>query len=172
MAICRDAVPDDAPALAELGRATFAETFGHLYTSDNLAAFLWEGHNEGRWRAELADPAFAVQLAEVDGRAVGYAQLGPVTLVDAPRLKPAIELRRLYILKPWHGTGIAAELMDWSLAEARRRSVRELYLSVYIDNHRARRFYARYSFKRIGSYAFKVGEHEDEDLIMRLELEG
>jgi diamine N-acetyltransferase len=172
MAVYRDAVPKDAVALAELGRATFEETFGHLYTPDNLAAFLAEGHNEGRWRAELADPAFAARLAKADGRAIGYAQLGPVTLVDAPRLEPAIELRRLYILKPWHGTGIAAELMDWSLAEARRRGVRELYLSVYIDNHRARRFYARFGFEQIGSYAFKVGEHEDEDLVMRLELEG
>ena len=36
--------------------------------------------------------------------------------------------------------------MDWALDEARRRGARQLYLSVFIDNHRARRFYERYGF--------------------------
>ena len=40
--------------------------------------------------------------------------------------------------------------MDWALDEARRRGVDELYLTVYIDNHRARRFYERYGFEAVG----------------------
>jgi len=82
----------------------------------------------------------------------------------------AAELRQFYILKPWHGRGIAAELMAWVLDEARRRGAEELYLSVYVDNHRARRFYDRYGFEFVAPYAFMVGEQADEDLIMRLKL--
>jgi diamine N-acetyltransferase len=169
MARMRDAGPEDAAALAELGRATFVETFGHLYTPENLTAFL-ENHSEANWRADLSDPASAVRIAEEKGRAVAYAQLGPPTLVEKPADPRAIELRRFYILKPWHGTGLAAELMDWVLAEARRRGARELYLSVFIDNHRARRFYDRYGFEQVGTYDFMVGSHADTDLIMRLDL--
>ena len=36
----RDATIDDAPELAELGAATFTDTFGHLYQPDDLAVFL------------------------------------------------------------------------------------------------------------------------------------
>jgi GNAT superfamily N-acetyltransferase len=164
----RDAGPEDAAMLAELGRRTFAETFGHLYKPEDLAAFLTT-HNEEKWRSELADPAFAVRVAEEGGTAAAYAKIGPPTLPFEPR-GPSTELRQFYVLKPWHGRGIAAELMAWALAEARRRGAEDLYLSVFVDNHRARRFYERYGFTFVGTYAFVVGNHEDEDHVMRLSL--
>jgi ribosomal protein S18 acetylase RimI-like enzyme len=45
-----------------------------------------------------------------------------------------------------------------------------MLLSVYIDNHRARRFYERYGFEEVGRYAFPVGGTIDDDRIMRLAL--
>jgi ribosomal protein S18 acetylase RimI-like enzyme len=60
--------------------------------------------------------------------------------------------------------------MDWVLEEARRRGAEQLFLSVFTDNHRARRFYARYGFEPVGTYAFMVGTHADEDIIMRARL--
>lgn len=164
----RTARVEDAPALAALGRETFVETFGHLYRPDDLAAFL-VSHDEERWREQLADHEFAVRIVEADGQAVAYAKLGPPSLpfeVSAP----SIELRQFYVLRPWQGTNIARELMDWVLAEARRRGAAELYLSVFVDNQRARRFYERYGFTFVAPYAFMVGNHADEDHIMRLDL--
>jgi GNAT superfamily N-acetyltransferase len=158
----------DAPALAALGRRTFVETFGHLYHPDDLAAFLIN-HSETRWAEELADPAFRVRLAEQDGAPMAYAKLGPPSLPFEPR-GPSAELRQFYVLAGHHGTGVAATLMDWVLGEARAGGARDLYLSVFVDNHRAQRFYARYGFERIGSYAFMVGSHADEDHVMRLPL--
>ena len=164
----RDAAPDDSATLAELGARTFTETFGHLYSPENLAAFL-VNHSIDNWRRELGDTAFAVRIGEADGQAVAYAKLGPPSLPFEPRGNP-IELRQLYVLRPWQGKGAAAEMMDWVLGEARRRGADELYLSVFTDNHRARRFYARYGFEEIGPYAFMVGSHADEDIVMRLGL--
>ena len=56
--------------------------------------------------------------------------------------------------------------MDWALAEARSRGAEEMYLTVFIDNHRARSFYDRYGFVPVGRYDFMVGSHADEDVIM------
>ena len=168
MTVLRDAGPADAAALAELGRRSFTESFGHLYRPADLAAFL-ESHSEAKWRAELSDPAFSVRLAEDESVAAAYAKIGPPTLPFAPGGR-SIELRQLYVLKPWHGTGLADALMRWAIAEARRRGADDLYLSVFVDNARARRFYERYGFAFVGNYAFVVGEHEDEDHVMRLSL--
>jgi RimJ/RimL family protein N-acetyltransferase len=84
--------------------------------------------------------------------------------------RPAILLDQLYLLSAHKGTGIACELMDWTLAEAARRSAQELYLTVFTENHRARRFYARYGFEEVGPYTYMVGNHADDDIIMRLAL--
>ena len=164
----RDATPADAPKLATLGADSFTATFGHLYAPADLALFL-EKHSAASWSVELADPAFAVRVGEADGALIAYAKLGPPQLPFTPATG-AIELRQFYVLAPWHGAGIAAELMAWVIATARERGAADLFLSVFIDNHRARRFYARYGFEEVGSYAFMVGTHADEDIVMRLGL--
>ena len=164
----RTAGPSDAEALAELGARTFTETFGHLYTPENLAAFL-VNHSVDKWRTELSDTAFAIRIGEADGQAVAYAKVGPPSLPFEPRGRP-IELRQFYVLKPWHGHGAAREMMEWALDEAQRRGADEMYLSVFVDNHRARRFYEGYGFEPVGRYDFMVGTHADEDIVMRLGL--
>ena len=166
--VLRAAGPEDAATLAALGRRTFAETFGHLYKAEDLAAFL-ETHNEAGWRAELSDPAFSVLLGEADRAPAAYAKIGPPTLPFEPR-GPSIELRQFYVLAPWQGQGVSHRMMEWAIAEAKRRGAEDLYLSVFVDNHRARRFYERYGFAFVGTYAFIVGNHADEDHVMRLSL--
>lgn len=165
----RDATPADSALMAEIGRRTFAETFGHLYSPENLAAFL-ATHNESNWRAEILDPVYSVRIVEADGEPIAYAKIGPPSLPFEPR-GPSVELRQIYVLDPWQGRGIAQELMAWAIAEAKARGARDLYLSVFVDNRRARRFYERYGFTFVGTYAFMVGDHEDEDHVLRLELD-
>ena len=164
----RDATLADAALMARIGPQTFVETFGHLYSPENLAVFL-ENHSKANWAAELGNPAYAVRIAEDDGVAAGFAKVGPPSLPFEAKGKAA-ELRQLYVLKPWQGAGIAATLMDWAIAEARRRGAEEMFLSVFVDNARARRFYARYGFEQVGTYDFMVGTHADLDLVMRLAL--
>jgi ribosomal protein S18 acetylase RimI-like enzyme len=168
MILYRDATPTDAPAIGALFRQGFTDTFAHLYDPKDLAAF-FAGFTEAAWRGELADPDFAFRLAEEDGALAGYAKIASVALPVAPA-GPAAELRQLYVLKRWHGAGIAQALMDWVVAAARGRGARELYLSVFTDNHRARRFYARHGFEEVGPYVFMVGSHADQDVIMRRSL--
>ena len=163
----RDATKADAETLADLFQRVFDDTFGHLYDAADRDAFMAQ-HGVDQWHEQLNDAAYAVRLAEND-TAAGYAKLGPFRL-PVETSAPAIELRQLYVLKDFHGSGIAAALMDWTIEEARRRGAGELYLTVYVDNHRARRFYERYGFKEVGPYKFMVGNHADEDVIMRLAL--
>ena len=166
--IYRTAVLADAPAIDGIFRESFRDTFAHLYAPQDLAAFLVQ-FTPRAWADEITDLRYAFRLAEHDGEAIGYVKLGPPSLPVQPRGR-AIELRQLYVLSSHLGAGIGAELMDWAIDEARRRDAEELFLTVYTDNHRARRFYARYGFEEVGPYVFMVGEHADQDIIMRLAL--
>ena len=164
----RDATAADLAAIDRVFRQSFRDTFAHLYAARDLDTFL-AGFTPETWADEFADPRYAFRVGEADGKVVAFLKLGPSALpVETSRR--AIELRQLYGLKEHHGTGLAAALNDWALAEARRRGFEELYLTVYVDNHRARRFYDCYGFEAVGRYDFMVGSHADEDIIMRKQL--
>jgi diamine N-acetyltransferase len=164
----RDAEPADAAALADLHRRSFVETFGHLYRSEDLDAFLAQLSEEG-FRGELSDGEHEVRFAEAEGGPVAFVKLGRIHLPVNPA-GPALEFRQLYVLRAWQGSGIAQTLADWALARARARGAVELYLSVWTGNDRAKAFYRRYGFTYVGPYAFMVGEQADEDEIWKLEL--
>jgi ribosomal protein S18 acetylase RimI-like enzyme len=164
----RNAALGDAEAIDRIYRTGFCDTFAHLYDAKDLEIFLNDFTVE-RWREELSDPSYAFRIAEEDGAPFGYIKLGPITLPVQPSV-PALELKQLYLLKEWHGRGAANALVDWAVAEAAHRGARELYLSVYTENWRARRFYERFGFVFHAPYVFMVGDHPDEDMIMRREL--
>ena len=156
---------EDAALIDTLFRKSFCDTFAHLYRPEDLDAFLGNLTIEA-WEAELANEHYAFQLAEADGVPVGFVKLGPPEL-PVERRGSAIEIRQLYLLHEWRGAGVAHALMEWAMEEARVRGAREMYLTVYKDNHRARRFYQRCGFEEVGTYTFMVGEQADEDIIMR-----
>jgi ribosomal protein S18 acetylase RimI-like enzyme len=165
----RDATPADGPELARMARRSFTETFGTLYRQEDLAQFLDAAFGSAGLPADLTDLAYRVRVVTDNDAIIGYCKIGPVTF-PGEWSDSAVELHQLYILGEYHGAGLASVLMDWALDRARSRGASEMILSVFVDNQRARRFYERYGFEEIGQYKFMVGEHEDDDRLMRLEL--
>ena len=164
----RDVTVDDAEMVCDLFSTSFKATFAHLYAPEDLALFMSQVTTDAFVR-EIADPEFRLQLAEVDGEAAGFAKVAPPGL---PGFTPAAtrELRQLYVLDRFMGAGVGPALMDWVIADAKAWGARHLQLSVYVDNKRARRFYEQRGFRVIGPYKFMVGNHADEDVIMRVKL--
>lgn len=165
----RDAVPGDGPELATMAKRCFTETFGTLYRASDLAAFLEGTFGDEGLPSHLADPDYTVRVATDEGRIVGFIKLGPVAF-PGTWPKHAIELHQLYVLGGWQGEGVGPALIEWAIARARSARRSEIVLSVYVDNARARRFYARYGFEEIGRYEFRVGETLDDDRLYRLAL--
>lgn len=167
--IVRRAEPPDAGPIAALGATTFTETFGHLYPPADLAGFLAENHSPAAAAALLADPAHAAWLATAGTQAVGYAVAGPCNLPHPDATPACLELKRLYVLKPWQGVGLAARLMEEAMGWMRAAAPPAIYLGVWSENFRAQRFYARYGFAKVGEYEFPVGASRDLEFIYRLQ---
>lgn len=165
----RDAVRADGPELAEMAKRAFVETFGTLYRAADLAAFLDASFGAHGLPSQLDDPAYRVRVATEAERIIGFAKLGPIAFPGAWPAD-AVELHQLYVLGGWHGEGVGPALMDWALAAARGQGAGTLLLSVFVDNHRAQRFYTRYGFREVGRYEFRVGDQIDDDRIWSLTL--
>lgn len=167
----RDAAPADAPALAAFLRERFASTFGHLYPSEDLAAFLAQSYGDAQQRAQITDPQAGHRLAMQGGAILGAAEMGPMGLPIAhPPEERACELKRLYLADAVKGAGVADVLMNWAVDWAASRGAKVMYLGVWSENTRAQRFYARHGFVQVGTYEFPVGATRDLEWIMRLSL--
>lgn len=161
----RRATPADADALCLLGGATFLETFANDHPGDAIVRYWREAHDPDLYRAMIADPAYAIWVVEeAAGALIGYAQLGAVQL-PGTRAGDA-ELKRIYVLSRWHGSGAGAALFDAVVAHAQATGAARLVLSVYEHNHRAQRFYAKTGFARIGAYDFVTGDFVSRDHVM------
>lgn len=165
--LIRRAVPTDAAVLAELGARTFTEAFGHLYSPEDLRAFLDESHSVAACVTLLASPLYAIWLAVEGDEPVGYALAGPCGLPHAEVRPGDGELKRLYVSSTAQGRGVGAELFEAALAWLEREGPRTLWISVWSENYGAQRFYARYGFAKAGEYAFVVGRQRDREFIYR-----
>lgn len=165
----RECVANDARALSLVGAATFLEAFAGVLEGEDILKHCRVQHAVERYAAWLADDAYRLCLAELKSAPVGFAVLSPP---DLPlTLTPEdIELKRIYLLHRFQGTGLGRRLMDWSIAQARAMGKRRLLLGVKADNTAALGFYKRVGFERIGERKFLVGSTWCDDYLLALPL--
>lgn len=160
----------DAAAVRALFCRSYADTFGHSYKPGVMERWFEEVCPLERFEEECSGEDFALFLSEdASGRLLGYCTLGPYD-IEPETVKRWWVLRQLYLDPGSKGTGLGQRLLDRGIAEARARGYKELYLTVWIENHRARRFYERNGFIEVGRYEFVVGDQVDDDRILRLTL--
>jgi len=166
----RPATPTDAEELAALAERTFVETFidGFKipYPADDLAAFKADVFSLTATRVRLTAPDHDWEVAELEGRIVGFSEVGPASMPH-PDLRPEhAELKRLYIASEAQGLGLGRALLENALARMDRRPGPQ-WLSVWSGNDKAQRLYRRYGFDKAGEYQFPVGRWRDHEFIFR-----
>ena len=163
----RRAAYADAETLGHIGVATFVANYSHDIPGPAMMAHCSREHSADAYRAYLGDPATACWLAEHEGThaPVGYAMnCAPDLPVD---LQPGdLELKRIYVLSRFHGTGCARDLLSQAEAHARANKAPRLLLGTYEGNHRAMAFYKKHGFETIGARKFNVGGKIFDDIIM------
>lgn len=171
----RPATSADVPELAAVGRATFTDAFGHLYSAEDLESFLSQWRSPARIAANIADPATRVTVVEDGGAIVGYCTtVYGKGFDERPEPRPAnpAYLAQLYCTQATTGRGFGAALMENTIAEARRRGCDAIQLSVFSGNHGAQKFYERYGFAKVADIHFQVGEQFDEEYLFEKPLSG
>ncbi len=168
--IIRQASRDDAALLRELSTTTFKATFAEHNTPDDMEAYLRDSFSFEKLTDELSDPQATFFIAELSGKAVGYAKLlegEPDACVTGE--KP-IELVRLYVLPDSIGHGLGASLMRHCIETATQNGYQTLWLGVWEHNPRAIAFYHRWGFEEVGNHVFRLGNDIQNDLIFQKSL--
>jgi GNAT superfamily N-acetyltransferase len=164
--VIRPAGVPDAPWLAHLAERTFRETYTAYNTPENMERYVAEHFAPELQAAELADPTYLTLVAEVDGRAAGYAQLGQGSPPECVTGPDPMEIIRFYVDRPWHGQGLAQELMTAAATHAGTKGARTLWLGVWERNPRAIAFYRKCGFIEVGTHTFVLGTDHQRDLVL------
>ena len=163
----RPCVVGDEAALALVGQATFLETYAGVLPAADILSHCRTQHGEALYAEWLAKPGYRLWLAEMDegGAPVGYAALTPPDLPVATG-EGDVELKRIYLLNRFHGTGLGGRLMATALESAAQAGFTRMLLGVFGGNARAIAFYARQGYVEAGVRKFRVGANEYDDLVL------
>ncbi len=159
----REAGEQDCDALALVGAATFLDAFAGELEGAAIIAHCAEKHSPDAYR-QYREAGCRAWLAEsaTGGAPIGLALTGPPDL-DAAN-QDDLELKRIYTLSRFFGTGLGTDLMQCAVDAAQNHE--RLILGVYAKNARALRFYQKHGFTIIGTRQFQVGGNVYDDKVL------
>jgi len=159
----------DAAVLGVLGTQVFLDTYATAGIRAVVAREVLAAFSTLALEQALADPLVDLHLAEVQAHVVGFQHtVFGATHERVRALSPTAvqaELVRLYVQEPFTGCGIGKTLLQASEAAARRRGADVLWLTPYVDNHRALRFYAAQGYRDLGPTTFQMEDETHENRV-------
>ncbi len=161
---------DHLVRLQEIGRQTFYETFAATNSEENMAAYLKEGFATEKLTTELENPYSEFYFASLGNHVIGYLKLNFGPAQTELKDTNAVEIERIYVLQEFHGKKIGQLLYDKAIAVAKERNTSYVWLGVWEENHRAIQFYIKNGFVEFDQHVFVLGDEEQTDIMMRLEL--
>jgi ribosomal protein S18 acetylase RimI-like enzyme len=160
----------DMNIICALGVTTFYEAYYEQDDSRDLANYVIKSFNPVRIEDELNDANSTFFIAELNGKAVGYAKLRENLPVDCLKNENAVELQRIYILERAKGKGVGGELLNRCFTAARAKGYETIWLGVWEQNPAAIKFYEKTGFVKIGEMQFPYGETVGTNYVLKMKL--
>jgi diamine N-acetyltransferase len=160
----------DINEVQKIGIQTFIETFSDVNTEGNMKKYLEERFSIERLTSELSNEDSQFYSAELDNNIIGYLKLNSGPAQTELKDNRALEIERIYVLKEFHGKKAGQHLFNKAMEIAMLTRVEYVWLGVWEENHRALNFYKKNGFVEFDRHIFKLGDSEQTDLMMKLEI--
>lgn len=160
----------DIEKLQTIGRQTFYETFAEGNTEENMKKYLEEGFSDQKLNNELNDMNSQFYLATIGTQLIGYLKINFGQAQTELKDRTSLEIERIYVLKEFHGQKVGQLLYNKAIEIAKQAKSNYVWLGVWEKNLRAISFYQKNGFVEFDRHIFKLGDDEQTDLMMRLDL--
>jgi ribosomal protein S18 acetylase RimI-like enzyme len=168
--IIREVAHSDIRQLQKVARQTFFETFSDLNTEVNMKKYLEEELSIEKLSAEINNRDSKFFFAELNYKTIGYLKLNFGTSQTELKDSKALEIERIYVLKEFLGQKVGKLLFEKACQIARLTNMEYIWLAVWEKNPRAIKFYKKNGFIEFDKHIFKLGDDEQTDIMMRLQL--
>lgn len=161
----------DITILALLGRVTWAESHGHyIEDKNNLLKYLNENFSVSKMKRDITNSKNLFYIIYVDDLPAGYAKLVMNAKNENIASQNSCQLERIFIQNEFIPLKIGQQLLTFVEERAKALQLDTIWLTVYIKNKRAIRFYERNEFKNIGELNFLVNRKAYENIVFSKEI--
>lgn len=156
--------------LQEIGSKTFSETFSQNNTKESMAEYLEKSFSTEKLTTELNDENSDFYFAQVDNEVIGYLKLNTGSSQTEIKGENALEIERIYVSKDFHGKKVGQILYNKAIEIAKEKEVDYVWLGVWENNLRAIGFYKKNDFVEFDKHIFRLGNEDQTDIMMKLNL--
>lgn len=156
--------------LQNISRQTFYETYSAVNTKENMSRYLEENFSTERLSLELINEHTVFYFAIIESEVIGYIKLNFMEAQTEQGLNDTLEIERIYVLSEYHGKNVGQLLFQKAVSLAKEEQMDYVWLGVWEKNPKAIRFYEKNGFVAFGTHLFLLGEDEQNDILMKLDL--
>lgn len=168
----RPATVEDAELLARMGWQSFHEAFADNPKNhpDDMKIYMDEAFSVETITTDIAQEKTIYLIAELDGKAAGYAKIQFDAREDCVAPGKTLELCRLYALDEFIGQGVGKSLMLRILEVGKEHLCEIMWLGVWEFNYRAQAFYKKFGFEKCGEHVFQLGNDPQIDWVLQRKI--
>lgn len=160
----------DVEALQAIGRVTFSQTFSEHNNAEDMEAYLKTSYAIEKLTAEINNPESEFYFAKENENIIGYLKINTGKAQTEIKNLDAFEIERIYVDQAYLGKKIGQILFQKALQLAKQKKAAYVWLGVWEENNRAIAFYKKNGFVPFDKHIFKLGNDEQTDIMMKLDL--
>jgi diamine N-acetyltransferase len=160
----------ELPQLRKIAIETYIDTFAPFNSSENMELFLNEAYHPEQIEREWLEPGSVSYLAWENETPAGYARLRLSNEAENLLGTNTLELQRLYVHPAYKNRKVGASLMQKTREYATLHKFDWLWLGVWERNFKAQEFYAKWGFEKFGEHIFKMGNDDQIDWLLKVQL--
>lgn len=137
----RQATIDDSAIIAQLSVLCWQQAYKDIFNADFLAQLDWQARADGRKKFYSTNKNAAGYIAEVNGKAVGFCDVGPARANDQYNNSTFGEIYAVYVLQEFQKRGIGLALCKAACEHLIAAGFARCLIWTLEDNLPAKQFY-------------------------------
>ena len=157
-------------ALQSISRQTFEEAFSADNSNEDMELYLRESLSLEQLKMEIDNQQSAFYFAIVTGEIAAYLKVNYQSeFIDQNEIK-SLEIERVYVLKKFQRQKIGQLLFTKAIELAKEYGSEYIWLGVWERNYNAIAFYEKNGMQAFGRKVFRLGNDDQTDIMMKLDL--
>ncbi len=163
-------VLSDAQILLNFAKEQFVVFFEQHNTKENLDFYVNTAFTIEKMKSEINNNFSEFYFAKINTEVIGYLKVNFANAQTEIQDKTSLEIERIYVSKEYQGKKLADLMLAKAIEIAKSKNLNYIWLGVWEKNNPALRFYEKNNFKKFDTHIFKMGDDEQTDFLMKLDI--